>query len=102
MGSSGQRRRHRRKRDVGVDEYAPLRARRARLFTLVAGVAALAMYVPIILWLAWEGVAGNLTPGSFLVLAVPAPVLIGTVGFVGLAQRNSTLRDNPMTWTQNL
>lgn len=102
MGSSGQRRRRRRRRDVEIDEYASLRARRARVFALVVGIAALAMYVPIIVWLVWEGVTGSLTPGSFLVLAVPAPVLLGTVGFVGLAQRNSTLRDNPLTWTQNL
>ena len=67
MGSSGQRRRKKRASDVEVDEYAPLRARRARLW-----------------------------------LAVQAPVLLGTIGFVGLAGRNSTLRDNPLTWTSNL
>ncbi|MCD5344990.1 hypothetical protein PX701_09375 [Agromyces sp. H3Y2-19a] len=85
-----------------MDEYAPVRARRARLFLIVAGVVATVMYVPIIVWLISEGIAGTLTLGSFWVLTVPAPVLLGTIGFIGLAQRNSTLRDNPMTWTQNL
>ncbi|MFF2493907.1 hypothetical protein [Agromyces sp. NPDC058064] len=102
MGSSGQRRRKERARDVEVDEYAPLRARRVRLFLIVAGVVATVSYLPIIVWLISEGIAGTLTLGSFWVLTVPAPLLLGTVGFTGLAQRNSALRDNPMTWTSNL
>lgn len=102
MGSSGQHRRKKRASDIEVDEYAPVRARRARRFVIVTSAATIVIYVPILVWLVSEGIAGTLALGSLWVLAAPAPVFVGVFGTILLAQRNSTLRDNPLTWTQNL
>lgn len=83
-------------------EYAPLRRRRTRLWRRVLIVSAIVIYVPLLVVTALALISGTWTVELLWTLLMPMPFLGSPLLLILLASRDTTMRDNPLTWTQNL